>query len=212
MALTAAVGTGSASATVLCKKVVGGSGICPTGSVLPAGSGFSFASYEGEKEVFNLTGGGVPIHCNRVAIGGLTTAASGEPLPISGGGIIDQCWQGFKEATANKCGGTFSSTKDALGATGGGAGVLTIGSAAEPLVVSLTCENASKESYGCTFKSGAKPVGLWNRYTTEEGGIGRVENGAMFVTSGNPTWCPVGLQAKLTTLGHSVYESYPAYF
>ena len=118
LALTAAIGSATASATLLCKSSVNP---CPTAERLPAGS-FNSYSNAGEGNTFNFTlaSTGSVFRCKQIyfaektlAESGTSTWETGTYLEANGARGLWDCWHAT-ELADNTCSMSMSESKDIM--------------------------------------------------------------------------------------------------
>jgi hypothetical protein len=149
LAMTAAVGTSSASAykTGLCDEP---SALGCSGSWLPAGSYLTAGAAWGTGS-FTLKNIYLTANCEFAAFSARTTAEFGEPLPATSESTVFGC----VTQTGTKCTQTvFNKPAATLESTGGyGKGVVRFGTASEPLTLSLICPLTENATLKCTYKA-----------------------------------------------------------
>jgi hypothetical protein len=160
MALTAAIGSASASAhTVLCAEHVT---TCPANKIEPAGTYFNAGTAPGYgtemvlRPSFILGG----ISCEYGLISTRTTSSGGNPLGATVTGSTSASGCGFTSSggKGKKCNQfSFGSAEGSLEPTGGGDGVIRMGSEASPLLISFECFNF-EEQIACTYKLTGAPL------------------------------------------------------
>lgn len=93
LAVTAMMGSASASATVLCKTP---EHTCPKANVLPSGSWLTYGQSGGVKvETLALkTSGGKNYHCGYVLMGEQSTEENATPLHATGQRVLSECASG----------------------------------------------------------------------------------------------------------------------
>jgi hypothetical protein len=175
LAMTAVIGVASASAaTVLCSKA---ETVCADANVLPAGTNSPLGISPPNGGKFVVRGSsGAQTECHTAVVNSTSTAKWGNPLTGQAefGVNAKNCasWQWSKESKACES-IAFNKPKETYEATGGGAGIINIGSKSEPLTVSFACWSPLEgKVVECTYKANAAvPV----HYNGSEGTIKKAE-------------------------------------
>jgi hypothetical protein len=187
LALTAAIGSATASATVLCKSP---KNPCPTSEVLPAGSYNTYGAAGGIND-YNLTlkGGFTTYHCGYVGLAERSTAERADGLPATGSRVLSECGLG-----SGTCAMSMSNSNDQLWHFGSTGYVLAGG-----ITISANCGG----SYVCTW-SGE----YTGRSEYKEGGISETVEGTFKRTSGEEYVC--AKEATLKTVPLTLANTNPA--
>lgn len=166
----------SARETVLCASW---EEPCEEGGVLPAGSYLVAGGYETEALHLYGIGEGGTLNCGYAAMSFKTKAESGVPRLATEPYLHIPSWECHGLGTSVACTSTSIAVPSAsLEATGADAGVIRLGSAAEPLTLSFTCEEKGYGVKTCSYKA-AETIPL----TADEEGL-RAYNYTMKRTSG----------------------------
>jgi hypothetical protein len=167
LALTAAFGSGSASAnTVLCKTA---SNPCPKSDIQPAGSWFTVAGAD-----LSLKGTWDKLTCYNFALGSRTIEESGYPLNAIGeSGPVGPCALG-----SNSCEASMTSTASRIYGDSYHNGIIVFGSQAEPVSISYECTRKSGILVKCTYTASAG-LSLWITKSAS------LTSGTMTKTGGN---------------------------
>jgi hypothetical protein len=134
---TPGVWISSQTEDVLCAKA---ESVCPQAAILPAGTWLT-TGVPGQPNGFTVAVNGTEtqLSCEWATIGAKTQAAGGNPLPA-------ETWTSLQESTCRGLGGltvcassSMNAPPASIEATGGGGGVIEVGSGANPLTISDTC-------------------------------------------------------------------------
>jgi hypothetical protein len=196
LAITASIGVGSASAaTVLCNT---NQSPCQAANILPSGTNvYGVVSPEGEDTSFTLVDEfNGKVTCSFAMLGGQTTAVSGSPLSAKSESYTppSSCVKYsyvFNKPSAETCTAmSVAKPPASIVATGGGSGIMTVGTSSQHFSISYTCR-VSQESltYSCTYGSsgvnyivGAAGFSIVNAKLTLEAGGNCLKNATLNVT------------------------------
>jgi hypothetical protein len=199
LALSAAWGSASASATVLCKVAVSP---CPAGSTYPKETAIAYGGYNSPGEfTLKFTNSTSKFTCGDSVVSSLTKEESGSPLRARGFGLIGSCKINGGEQCSSQ---SWNETENELTAFGGaGQGGTYIGSKSSPIRVSFKCKwpilNLTVE---CTYSANSATFLFM---VLKEGEYSSWFEEGMTLTSG-PGTCPGGGTARFVgPLGTSTY-------
>ncbi len=195
-------GISTATGTVLCtyaETICANNHVLPSGSILPLG----VAKPVGEG-FFKIKTALLGLECEYMLDGSTTLAESGNPLPAQSSFYVSPktCGIGLWTGNTMRCEKmSFNSPAETIVATGGGDGVIYVGSKSEPLTVSYACYSPPYEQVvECSYKADSSvPIHYPN---WAEAWISKEES-ALTRVSGESTYCPAtgSLEAKLSTGG-----------
>jgi hypothetical protein len=191
LALTAAIGSATASATVLCKS---GISPCPSSEVLPAGSYSTYGKVGGFNDYYlsMKTPFGGNFHCGYVGFGEKSLAEKETVLQASGGRELNSCGYG----SSNVCSISMSNSTDYL--TGAGTvGTINTGT----IILKADCEGA----LDCNWQGSYKATTTKN----SEGEFVQTAEGKFRFTSGYSVLI-CGEEPTLTTVPLSIADTRPA--
>lgn len=186
-----------ATETVLCEDLEADP--CSNAAVLPAGTLFLAAAYKSGHSVTIKSSGGSKSHeCTNFGLGFETVADAGQPLAAEGsyGSVQAGSCTAFYWGKRSCEGATINTPDATIEATGGQQATVEIGTVAQPLTLSITCE-----AYGvnpvCTYEA-TGPVtmevdGAKQTVAVEEASLKRVEGS--FLTCGPETGMVLDMQA-----------------
>lgn len=194
LALTAAVGSASASAsTVLCGKDVRP---CAAGDVLSAGTPIFYANSGAlGGDALDVNVGSLNFNCDGISLGGVSTAASGSKLPLEGMGKLFECQIGSGPRCSVNQVDNIPATLEWLG----GVAAIKFGSASEHFTVTFNC-TLKGEEIKCTFSHQQPyPLTMVIFYNKAEGHWeGSIEEETMTAQpGGDQAFCPAGKAAGL---------------
>jgi hypothetical protein len=179
--------------TVLCSKA---ESVCASGNVLPAGAGVALGKDPlGGK--FLIKAGLGAVKCNYAVISSLSTAETGTPLlpGQSQVGVLPKNCLPSLFGTASCESMTFNNPKETFEATGGGSGVINLGSKSEPLTVSYAClTTLSEEPVKCSYQAKSSIPIHYNGY---DGTIKSTESALTLVSSNGYCGSTGSLEAEL---------------
>jgi hypothetical protein len=207
LALTAALAAASASASiVLCSQA---ESLCATKNILPAGENITLATAvpQGYGHFF-IQGPSLPVKCEYAVINSISKAERGKPLPgQSEVGIYNyNCSAPFFKHPVETCKSlTTNAPAETFEATGGGAGVIYLGSKSEPLTISFSCSTTLfQEPEECSYKATSSvPIHFnFNVATIKES-----ESSMSLVSGSGPCGSTGSLDAELFTGSEHPYIS-----
>lgn len=149
LALSAAIGSASASATVLCSKA---EFPCAAGNVQPVGSGIAFG---GGSEALKLQGEGLTdLRCSGFHFASIPTATSETILPAKGSAYFWNCWLGTNQANSCLVGANKTDNLVAYWPSGGaGTGAVFVGRPEQELVIMFICQLNGGGSLECAYRA-----------------------------------------------------------
>jgi len=137
LAAMALIGTGTASATVLCPE---NKSPCP--APYKKGTAIKAQLVSGTKSV--MTSGFVTIECTDSTMSGKTTSGGGPGAPVLGE-ITSVTWKNCKTTSGSSCTASALKTPWGVSVSGsGGSGTMTVTGAAGKFTCSVTCEYEAK--------------------------------------------------------------------
>jgi hypothetical protein len=150
LAMTAAVGASSASAEVLCSKPV--FLWCGAENILPAGSPIGVGTY-GRGLTIGNNWSKAECYGQIVAKSTTKSTANGVPLPATTENLLNNCVT-VSPYKGVSCQTSSMSRPKASFEVGGswGAGIIRLGSAAEPLTLSISCTGEG-QTVSCIYKA-----------------------------------------------------------